>query len=400
MKNNSKQNENSLGKVKTLILSVIFAIILWVAIVNVVNPDVTHTLNNIRIQTNGVSVLRDRGLVPVNTDELPPCSVKVRGKRKNLIKSANKIYAVVNVSDITREGKTGVSVIINSPSSINVEKQSLSSVEIDIEPCYEKEIPIIIKQEGVLENSLIKSTPENEKVKISGSKKDLEQISKCLITADLSEVKSDTNTMHPFTYIGESNEQIQKPETIYCSVANLLVYHTVYEKKTAKPDFQIPSQLSGNFRTDIDVEKILSKDIFYGTKDNDIKLDKIIYTLDTENVKEGENRVRLKAEEIENVYIPKNQLILSFNAKELVTENVEVSVTVQNIESGYEVREVIAPKTFSITGTKDELTNVKATVDLKGLFEGNHRIPLQFENKKLQSKEACFVNVVINRKGD
>lgn len=400
MKNNSNKDERSFGKVKTLILSIVFALILWVAIVNVVNPDITETFNNIRIQANGISVLREKGLVLVNTGELPNCSVKVRGKRKDLIESADKIYAVVNVSDISRQGKTTVPVIINSPSSINVEKQSLSSVEVDIEPCYEKEIPVVIKQEGVLDEIIIKSAPENEKVKILGSKKDVEKVSKCLITANLSEVVSDTNTMHPFTYLSDNNEQIEKPETIYCSAANLLVYHTVYEKKTAKPDFKIPAELSAEFRTDIDIEKILEKEIAYGTKLSDISLDKITYTLDASAVKEGENKIKLKPEEIEEVYIPANQLILSFTAKKLVTEDTAVSIITQNIEGGYEVSEVIAPKTYSITGTKDELSNVKATVDLKGLSEGNHHIPLQFENKKLQPKEACFANVIIKRKED
>ena len=259
MKNNSKTNMRSFGKIKTLILSVIFAIILWVAIVNVVNPDVTQTLNNVRIQANGVAVLREKGLVLVNTEELPACSVKVRGKRKNLIESAGKIYAVVNVSDITRQGKTMVSVIINSPSSINVEKQSLSAVEVEVEPCYEKEIPVVIKQEGVSDGMLIKSAPENDKVKILGSKKDLEKVSKCFITANLSEIVSDTNTMHPFTYLGEDNEQIEKPETIYCSAANLLVYHTVYQKQTAKPDLKIPADLTDEFRTNIDMERFWIK---------------------------------------------------------------------------------------------------------------------------------------------
>ena len=400
MKNNSQQNEHSFGKIKTLVLSIVFAIILWVAIVNVVNPDVTQNLNNVRIQTNGVAVLREKGLVVVNMDELPSCSVKVRGKRKNLIESAGKIYAVVNVSDINRQGKALVSVIINSPSSVNVEKQSLSAVEVEVEPCYEKEIPIVIKQEGVLDEILVKSSPENERVKISGSKKDLEKISKCLITANLSEIVSDTNTMYPFVYLGQENEQIEKPETIYCSLANLLVYHTVYEKQITKPDFKIPAGLSSEFRTDIDIEKILSQKIAYGTKNNNIKLDKINYTLDVSDVKEGENKIRLKAEPVEEVYIPSNQLILNFTAKKLITENVEVSVTTENLEDGYEVLEVITPKTYSVTGTKEELSNVKAIVDLKGLSDGNHHIPLQFENKKLQSGEACFANVIIKRKED
>lgn len=400
MKNNSQANKHSFTKIKTIILSVIFAIILWVAIVNIVNPDVTQTLNNIRIQTNGVSVLRERGLVPVNMGEFPGCSVKIRGKRKNLIESADKIYAVVNVSDITRQGKAMVSVIINSPSSINIEKQSLSVVEVEIEPCYEKEIPVVIKQEGVSEEMLINSIPENEKIKVSGSKNDLEKVFKCLITANLSEVVSDTNTMHPFTYIGEDNEQIQKPETIYCSVANLLVYHTVYQRQIAKADFKVPATLSEEFRTDIDTEKILAKEIFYGTKIEDIKLDKIAYTLDIADVKEGQNKIRLKSEEIEGVYIPENQLILSFTAKKLITDNVEVSITTQNLENGHMVTDILAQKTYSVTGTKDELSNVKAVVDLKGLSEGNHYIPIQFENKKIQPREACFVNVIIKRKED
>lgn len=398
MKNNKRDNR-SFEKLKTLILSVIFSIILWVAIVNIVNPDVTENFKNIPIQLNGVPQLREKGFVVVNTSELPECSVKVRGKRKNLIESAQKIYAVVNVSDINRQGTVLTNVIINSPSSINLEKQSISTIELEIEPCYEKDIPIVIRQEEVTEENLIKSVPENQTIQIKGSKKDLEKVEKCLVTANLSEIASDTNTMYPFTYLGDGNEQISKPDTIYCKDANILVYHTVYDKKTAKADLKIQPELSEDFRIDIDMSKFAEKEIAYGTKD-DVKIDKIVYNLHASSVKEGENKIKLKAEPIDDVYIPENQLVLTFNAKKLETKKVKISLTTENLEDGYEAKDIISDSSYSLTGTKDELSDVKAKVNLKGLLEGTHRLPLEFDNKKIQPAEPCFATVVITRKED
>ena len=64
---NDKKKQIPLEKVKTIILSVIVSIMLWVAIINVVNPDVTETVYNIPIATTGLAELREKYIIDRNT---------------------------------------------------------------------------------------------------------------------------------------------------------------------------------------------------------------------------------------------------------------------------------------------------------------------------------------------
>ena len=97
-----------------------------------------------------------------NTDLLPQCNVKVRGKRKNIIESKDKITAVINISDFNQSGEILAAVNINSPIGISVERQSVTNVIAQIENGYEKQIPIVIKQENAPYDKVIESKAENE----------------------------------------------------------------------------------------------------------------------------------------------------------------------------------------------------------------------------------------------
>lgn len=393
------KDNKSFEKAKALSFSIIISIILWVAIINIENPDVTTTIHNIPIQTNGISSLREKGLVMVNTDKLPTCSVKIRGKRGDIIESKNRIYAVINVSDIANVGNVTVPVTVTSPASINIEKQSVANIRAEIETRYEKEIPIFIKQMGESENILIKTEAEKKTIKVFGSKKDLDKISGGLVTPDVSEITSDVNLMYPFVYLSEKGEQLQKPNTVYTSEINLLLSHTIYEKKSTVPKVIIPEDLEEHFRTDIDKNALDKKTVFYGVRSDIKPLENIDFTFDVSQLADGENKIALTATEIEGVYIPENQLVLSFNAQPLVTETVNVDITTENLNSAFSAS-VISSNEYVVTGTEEELKEVEAVIDLKNAAEGTHQYPIKFKNKNLQPDKSYYATVVIVRKGE
>ncbi len=395
MKNN--KDNKSFEKAKSLSLSIIISIILWVAIINIVNPDVTTTINNIPIQTNGISSLREKGLVMVNADKLPTCSVKIRGKRGDIIESKDRIYAVINVSDITAEGTVDVSVNINSPASVNLEKQSISKIRAEIETRYEKDIPVSIKQTGDPENILIKTEPKKQEVRVFGSKKDLDKIHGCLVTADVSEITSDVNVMYSFSYLSDKGEQIQKPETVYSADTNLLLSHTVYEKKTTKPQVTIPKELDKYFRTNIDESVFNEKTVSYGVRSEMAPLEKIDFTFDVSQLTNGENKLALTAPAIDGVYIPENQLVLNFTAEKLFTKKVTVEIIPENLDAAFSAS-VISSDEFVLTGTEKELENAEAMIDLKGATEGTHQYSVKFKDKNLQPEKNYYATVVIIRK--
>ena len=394
MANENKKEDRSFGRARTLALSITIAIILWVAIVNVVNPDVTETFYNIPVQANGIGNLRDKGFVMVNADKLPKCSIKVRGKRKDIIESKDKIYAVINVSEINQEGKSEVSVIINSPSSINIEKQSITTVSAEIEVCHEKDIPVFIKQENVPEGKIVDSVAVDGVVSISGSKQDIDKVSGCFVVADLKDIKENSKIMYPFIYLSDENTQIVKPETVYSSASNLVVSHTIYDKKTVKLNIDIPKEISDSYRINIKD----ATEITCGVDNQDIE--EIKYSLSSENIIEGENEVDLKEQLPKGVYVPENQRKIRFDAEELVSKKVSVEMTEYNLKEGFRILSIGTETSYSLKGTEEELQYVKGKVNVENLEAGTYQLPLEFEDKNIVAAQKYYVTVVIERKED
>lgn len=394
----NKKGDKSFSRARTLALSITIAIILWVAIVNVVNPDVTETFYNIPIQANGIGNLREKGFAMVNADKLPKCSVKVRGKRKDIIESKDKIYAVVNVSDINSEGKSEVSVIINSPASINVEKQSITSVTAEIEACYEKDIPILIKQENVPEGKLVESVPVEETVNISGAKQDIDKVSGCFVVVNLADLTENSKIMYPFTYLSSENTQIVKPDTLYSSAANIIISHTIYDKKTVKLNIEIPEEISNHYR--INMENLQGNEIICGINENNSEFSEIKYILSPNDITEGENEIDLKEQLPEGVYVPENQRVIKFEAKKLITQKTAVEIEVENLKEGLKVLAIQKEIGYMLKGTEDELSNVKAKVNAEKLEAGTHFLQLEFEDENIKPVQNYFVTVTIGREGN
>ncbi len=388
-----KSHKKSFPRLKTMIISVVISIVAWIGVVNTVNPDVTETFYDIKIQVNGTAALREKGLVMIDASKLPECSVKVRGKRKDIIDAMNKIYAVINVSDINRQGKSTVEVKINSPSSINLEKQKFSVVDVMVEPCYEKQIPVKIKQSNVIKDKVIKSETKTQYVSVSGSKSDLLKVYGCNVLADLSTVDTDGSTMYPFVYVDEDGTEITKPDTIYCSNINILVENTVYDKSLASPHIEIDQEVYENYRIEYDDEQIRGKNIEIGVSGYNHPKN-VVYRLNIDNVKSGQNELTFIADEISDVYIPQREIKLTVSAEPLITEKVLVNITHKNLSSGMVLKSIDDSRIIVLKGTRSELGSVKGSVDLTGLGAGTYNLPLEFDNgAKAVNNETVTVTI-------
>lgn len=391
---NDKKKQIPLEKVKTIILSVIVSIILWVAIINVVNPDVTETIYNIPIATTGLSELREKGFVMTNTDSLPQCNVKVRGKRKNIIESKDKITAVINISDFNKSGEILAAVNINSPTGISVERQSVTNVIAQIENGYEKQIPIVIKQENVPYDKVIESKAENEDITIFGSKEDVDKIGSCRVTADVSGISIGTKASYPFVYLSNDNKEIEKPKTVHSNAVNLLIGHTAYDKAEVSLDLIVNDNIYKEYR--LDTKEATNKKVVCGIKPGSQAPEKISYKLD--EVQEGENTLNLADKtDLGGIYIPKENNTIKIVATKLISDSVPVEISAYNVKEGFEVANIKKMDHYVITATEEELKNVKGRVNVADCEDGIYSLPIEFENENIKNQYSVIVE--IKRKG-
>ena len=119
-----KANVTNTQKLKTVILSVFLAVIVWFMVIYVNDPDITTTVSDLNVRFVGEMSLMDKKLAVTGKDKIPELSVVVTGKRSDLMNFMDDIYVQVDVSDIDTTGEYNLSGVISIPTTrISVEKE-------------------------------------------------------------------------------------------------------------------------------------------------------------------------------------------------------------------------------------------------------------------------------------
>ena len=191
MAQEEKKKKNRLGY---MILSVIIAIIAWTAVTYTTDPDITKTFAGVRVELAGEEALTGNGYVVTGRDDIPKISVKVRGKRSDLIKALDKARVIVDVSMIDEEGNYEIEGTVKLPNSrIIVEKISLQTIPITVEKLETKDVPVRIKQTGELSGALVKTSPAKDTISVKGAKYELDLIEAAEVSVDISTVTDNSS---------------------------------------------------------------------------------------------------------------------------------------------------------------------------------------------------------------
>lgn len=143
------------------IVSLIFAIALWVYIIAEVDPVTEKTLRNIPVQIVNQSILEDRGLIIQKTEGLR-ANIMISGKRSNIRKvDEDKVSAKIDAADL-HEGSNILKLNTDVPQAVSVIGTDPSNLEFRVEQWVmeEKEVRVFLSdgsqlnlQDGVLELS-------------------------------------------------------------------------------------------------------------------------------------------------------------------------------------------------------------------------------------------------------
>lgn len=170
------------------LLSLFFAIILWLYIAGGENPIVENFIDISLTQIN-----LSEGLV---IKEFPAnVSVGIRGP-KNIINnlSSNQINGIVNFSEISKEGIYKLKVEVEPPKKTQITRVIPSEIKVEVEKILTKEVEVEYSLIGVPEKgySLTDEPQFNPSmVKIIGAQSVLDNIKQIICAIDISGIKED-----------------------------------------------------------------------------------------------------------------------------------------------------------------------------------------------------------------
>ena len=227
-----KANVTNTQKLKTVILSVFLAVIVWFMVIYVNDPDITTTVSDLNVRFVGEMSLRDKKLAVTGKDKIPELSVVVTGKRSDLMNFMDDIYVQVDVSDIDSTGEYNLSGVISIPTTrISVEKEKYGDIPITVEPLEMKDIEVTVKQTGMLKDKIVKSSVNNPTVTITGAKSEIDEVAGAIATVDVSSIQEDGVENVNYLLTDTNGELINKNETIESARSYVEVVNTIYDAK-------------------------------------------------------------------------------------------------------------------------------------------------------------------------
>lgn len=228
----AQEDKRKKNRIRNMILSIVIAVVAWAVVTYTTDPDITKTFTGIHVEIIGEDSLIENGYAVINREDIPNMSVKMSGKRSDLMEALDKTKVIVDVSDIKKSGEIEVEGSVKVPiSRITVEKLSSQTVPINIVKLETKEVPIKIVQTGTLDGKLVKSELENKTVPVRGSKSDLKHIEEAQVKVDISKLTENSEGVYGYSLMLAKDVEKEELETLIIDDKGIKVTNTIYEEK-------------------------------------------------------------------------------------------------------------------------------------------------------------------------
>ena len=177
---------------KITIISLLSAIVLWMYVMAVVDPEDTKLYENIPITITNLNEIKDLGLV-VDPDDNLVTSVYIKGKLSDLQKiSANNIDVYGTVSNPI-EGQNQLYLRASVNDKVTTEFKS-DTIVINLEKSIEEEKNITVNITGVYKDNVDKVDLDKTKVVVSGPRSSVDSVKYVQATFDANKESVDTKS--------------------------------------------------------------------------------------------------------------------------------------------------------------------------------------------------------------
>lgn len=129
-----------------ILLSVVLAVILWMYIVGVENPEKDTEVRGVTVNFVGVESLDDRDLTVIEGLDLK-VSLRIRGSRSDLmnLEADRNVTASVDLRELTDSGEYRLPIKLSVPATVNVLSQSQNTAKITVDNLVTQQVPVKVE---------------------------------------------------------------------------------------------------------------------------------------------------------------------------------------------------------------------------------------------------------------
>ncbi len=375
------------------LIAILFALILWFAVINIDDPVVSETFKNVPVQILNTEVLTEAGMtyeVLDNTSVID--TITVYGPR-TLVESLNEndIVAKADFNDITVANTVAVNVSVDNRNSSKITniRSSLDSVKLNVEEAKTKQLVVNATTTGKLASGYIVGGIEldQNRIRISGPKSVVSKISSAKVNVDVSESSSDVATYGTVRLYDKDGVEITS-DLLVKSTEKVHINVDVVPTKYVPVKYQLAGTVAEGYAV---VEDAVSCDIMTvliaGETEALRDVKELLITGEELSISE------LKTEKEFTVmlknYLPDNIILgdkeydgkvtIKVPVEEVVTEVVEIlkeDLTITNAPEGIQVTMIDVPDytEFEVTGTVSKIRRVMGE-KVTGVIDMNEVLP-------------------------
>ncbi len=393
------------------VLGIVFAVIIWMAIVNVQDPDKAVTFS-LQVEVVNGDFLTDIGKTYEVLDGTDTISFTVTGKRsivENL--SASDFKAVANIENID-DSMSIVPIVITATSySSQLEITTRSSyLKLNVENLVTQEYEIEVVMEGTPGTSCFADSVsvDPETVTVTGPQSVVSRISAAQVTLDVDGATDDVTSAETVVLLDESGEEVTQ-ERLTLDAAEVAVSADILMRKTVSLAFEVEGEPAENTRYN-GIQSEVSSVTLEGDRD-------ILNTLHSLDVMSGQFDINGVGESLTvQIHLPDylpDGVSLADGEPEDITVTIEIeaqttidvempteNITVSGLAEGLSLSFNSDTAVVRITGYEDELDSIRAdaltaSLDASGLQTGTYEVGLTLDGDYAETAETT-VSVTVS----
>lgn len=199
-------------------LAVLIALVLWLAIVNVNDPEKTITVSNISISVTNESAITSRDMV-YNVKSEQYLNITVSGKRSivsNL--SAEDFRATASLKELSKVNSIPVDVTTKNASlgrKITIVKQSAQTILVDVENVEEKDFTdLVVEYTGKVADGYVAglSSMSTDEVTVKAPTSIIDKIKKVAVRCSLDGTNTNISKKCPVILYDKNDKEIKSDE--------------------------------------------------------------------------------------------------------------------------------------------------------------------------------------------
>lgn len=364
------------------ILSVIFAFILWLVVINYEDPLITRDFENIPVNIiNEESITSQRKAIEYKDGKT--VTLKLRGKRSIIDRlSTSDIVATADMSRVSITGAVeididvgDVQIIEKKPTTMKIELENVITVQKEVQYYFEGEP----NENYVLLEPII--TPNS--IQVSGPESKIKSISSVIVSINVDDVTKDVTLFANPQVQDVNNEEV----TGLSKSVNQVEVKVPVQKVKAIP---ITVETTGNVAQGYELTGIILDDDKITVKGDNQEVNElnsiIIRDISIQGLSESTSRTVNIQPLLPNgveIYKDDTNITIQINVEKIEDKIIEITKEDINIEQLPEGLDVIFLEEddilIELSGLKKDLdnitvTNLKPTLNLRQLESGEHDV--------------------------